>query len=182
VWHSYSGRGFLALLREFLYRPALSPPPRVRDDPVYRLTHEVDPNPLSMDVWTHRSVLALAMLLVLWLLLWAVLAGLPSSGRRLGLVVVCWGVTIAASALIATSNVLVDCAITDSPTGCAPWKSLGDQLTAAMRFGAAWGWLVALPVLLARRLLDTPGDRSPGGGRPTDTSIATQETPVHEPT
>ena len=32
VWDSYSGRGFLALLSVFLSRPALSPPPRVRDD------------------------------------------------------------------------------------------------------------------------------------------------------
>ncbi|MBM0276271.1 hypothetical protein [Micromonospora tarensis] len=168
VWDSYSGRGYLGLLREFLYRPALSPPPRVPDDPVYRLTHGVDPNPLSMDLWTHRSVLALAMLLVLWLLLWAVLADLPSSGYRLGLVVVCWGATIAASALTATSDVLVDCATTNSPTGCTPWESLGDELTSSMRFGAAWGWLVALPVLLARRLHDT------------DTSTDTPEAPVHE--
>lgn len=182
MWHSYSGRGYLALLRQFLYRPALSPPPRVHDDPVYRLTHEIDPNPLSMDVWTNRSVLAVALLLVLWLLLWAVLAGLPSSGHRLGLVVVCWGVTIAASALIATSNVVVHCAIMDIPTGCAPWKSLDAELTSAMRFGAAWGGLVSLLVLLARRLLRAPEDRPSGGGRPTDTSIATQETPVHEPT
>ena len=170
VWDSYSGRGFLALLSVFLSRPALSPPPRVRDDVEYRLTHEIDPNPLSMDVWVHRSVLALALLVVLWLLLWALLAGLPNSGHRLGLVVVCWGATIAASALTATSDVLVDCAISDSPTGCAPWQSLGLQLTSALRFGAAWGWLVALPVLLARRLLDT------------DTSTDTQETPVHEST
>ncbi|WP_410819377.1 hypothetical protein [Micromonospora sp. 050-3] len=42
-------------------------------------------------------------------------------------------------------------------------------MTSSLRFGAAWGWLVALPVLLARRLLDT------------DTSTDTQETPVHEP-
>ncbi|RAO48415.1 hypothetical protein GAR06_01742 [Micromonospora saelicesensis] len=170
VWDSYSGRGFLSLLTVFLSRPALSPPPRGRDDVEYRLTHEIDPNPLSMDVWVHRSVLALALLVVLWLLLWALLAGLPNSGHRLGLVVVCWGATIAASALTATSDVLVDCAISDSPTGCAPWESLGLQLTSALRFGAAWGWLVALPVLLARRLLDT------------DTSIDTQETPVHEST
>ncbi|MER7591493.1 hypothetical protein ABTW72_28545 [Micromonospora sp. NPDC127501] len=170
VWDSYSGRGFLALLRVFLSRPALSPPPRGRDDVEYRLTHEIDPNALSMDVWVHRSVLALALLVVLWLLLWALLAGLPNSGHRLGLVVVCWGATIAASALTATSDVLVDCAISDSPTGCAPWQSLGLQLTSALRFGAAWGWLVALPVLLARRLLDT------------ETSIDTQETPVHEST
>ncbi|WP_328654174.1 hypothetical protein OG598_10130 [Micromonospora sp. NBC_00330] len=170
VWDSYSGRGFLALLSVFLSRPALSPPPRVRDDVEYLLTHEIDPNPLSMDVWVHRSVLALALLVVLWLLLWALLAGLPNSGHRLGLVVVCWGATIAASALTAASDVLVDCAISDSPTGCAPWQSLGLQLTSALRFGAAWGWLVALPVLLARRLLDT------------DTSTDTQETPVHEST
>ncbi|KAB1927272.1 hypothetical protein F8280_07840 [Micromonospora noduli] len=170
VWDSYSGRGFLALLSVFLSRPALSPPPRGRDDVEYRLTHEIDPNPLSMDVWVHRSVLALALLVVLWLLLWALLAGLPNSGHRLGLVVVCWGATIAASALTATSDVLVDCAISDSPTGCAPWESLGLQLTSALRFGAAWGWLVAPPVLLARRLLDT------------ETSIDTQETPVHEST
>ena len=170
VWDSYSGRGFLALLSVFLSRPALSPPPRVRDDVEYRLTHEIDPNPLSMDVWVHRSVLALALLVVLWLLLWALLAGLPNSGHRLGLVVVCWGATIAASALTAASDVLVDCAISDSPTGCAPWQSLGLQLTSSLRFGAAWGWLVALPVLLARRLLDT------------DTSTDTQETPVHEST
>ncbi|RAO39434.1 hypothetical protein PSN13_00458 [Micromonospora saelicesensis] len=170
VWDSYSGRGFLALLTVFLSRPALSPPPRGRDDVEYRLTHEVDPNPLSMDVWVHRSVLALALLVVLWLLLWALLAGLPNSGHRLGLVVVCWGATIAASALTTASDVLVDCAISGSPTGCAPWQSLGLQLTSALRFGAAWGWLVALPVLLARRLLDT------------DTSIDTQETPVHEST
>ncbi|MGC4758144.1 hypothetical protein [Micromonospora trifolii] len=169
VWDSYSGRGFLALLRVFLSRPALSPPPRVRDDVEYRLTHEVDPNPLSMDVWVHRSVLALALLLVLWLLLWALLAGLPNSGHRLGIVVICWGATIAASALTATSDVLVDCAISDSPTGCAPWESLGAQLTSSLRFGAAWGWLVALPVLLARRLLDTHA------------STDTQETLVHEP-
>ncbi|MCG5442741.1 hypothetical protein NIE79_000528 [Micromonospora sp. NIE79] len=173
VWDSYSGRGFLALLRVFLSRPALSPPPRERDDVEYRLTHEIDPNPLSMDVWVYRSVLALALLLVLWLLLWALLPGLPSSGHRLGLVVVCWGATIAASALTATSDVLVGCAISDSPTGCAPWESLGAQLTSSLRFGAAWGWLVALPVLLARRLFDT--DTS------TDTSTDTQETPVHEP-
>ncbi|RAO12356.1 hypothetical protein [Micromonospora noduli] len=174
VWDSYSERGFLALLRVFLYRPALSPPPRVRDDVEYRLTHEIELNPLSMDVWVHRSVLALALLLVLWLLLRALLAGLPNSGHRLGLVVVCWGATIAASALTATSDVVVDCASSDSPTGCAPWQSLGLQLTSALRFGAAWGWLVALPVLLARRLLDT--DTS------TDTSTDTQETPVHEST
>ncbi|MFI6240057.1 hypothetical protein ACIBEF_09295 [Micromonospora sp. NPDC050795] len=170
VWDSYSGRGFLALLGEFLHRPALSLPPRARDDVGYRLTHEVDPNPLSMDEWAHRSVLALALLLVLWLLLWALLAGLPNSGHRLGLVVVCWGATIAAAALTATSDVVVGCAILDSPTGCAPWEFLGVQLTPSLRFGAAWGWLVALPVLLARRLLDT------------DPSIDTQETPVHEPT
>jgi hypothetical protein len=170
VWDSYSGRGFLALLRVFLSRPALSPPPRVRDDVEYRLTQEIDPNPLSMDVWVHRSVLALALLVVLWLLLRALLAGLPNSGHRLGLVVVCWGATIAAAALTATSDVLVDCAISNSPTGCAPWESLGLQLTSSLRFGAAWGWFVALPVLLARRLLDT------------DTSIDTQETPVHEST
>ncbi|MFI6783123.1 hypothetical protein [Micromonospora sp. NPDC050276] len=183
VWDSYSGRGFLGLLREFLYRPALSPPPRTRDDVEYRLTHETESNPLSMDVWVHRSVLALALLLVLWLLLWVLLAHLPSSGHRLGLVVVCWGITIAASALTATSDVLVDCAVlTDSPAGCAPWESLSAQLTSAMRFGAAWGWLVGLPVLLARRILAPPGDRPPDGSRPTDTSIATQETPVHEPT
>ncbi|MEU8388351.1 hypothetical protein [Micromonospora sp. NPDC048842] len=174
VWDSYSGRGFLALLRVFLSRPALSPPPRAPDDVEYRLTHEVDPNPLSMDVWVYRSVLALALLLVLWLLLWALLPGLPNSGHRLGLVVVCWGATIAASALTATSDVLVGCAISDSPTGCAPWESLGAQLTSSLRFGAAWGWLVALPVLLARRLFDT--DTS------TDTSTDTQETPVHEST
>ncbi|MBQ1020770.1 hypothetical protein KBX71_23235 [Micromonospora sp. D93] len=170
VWDSNSGRGFLGMLREFLYRPALSPPPRARDDVGYRLTHEIEPNPLSMDVWVHRSVLALALLLVLWLLLWALLAGLPSGGHRLGLVVVCWGATIAASALTATSAVLVDCTVSDSPTGCAPWESLGLQLTSSLRFGAAWGWLVALPVLLARRLLNT------------DTSIDMQETPVHEST
>ncbi|MEV4719254.1 hypothetical protein AB0J94_18845 [Micromonospora noduli] len=174
VWDSYSDRGFLTLLRVFLYRPALSLPPGGRDDVEYRLTHEVELNPLSMDVWAHRSVLAVALLLVLWLLLWALLSGLPNSGHRLGLVVVCWGATIAASALTATSDVLVDCAVTDSPTGCAPWQSLGLQLTSALRFGAAWGWLVALPVLLARRLLDT--DTS------TDTSTDTQETPVHEST
>ncbi|WP_330437581.1 hypothetical protein OHB44_17565 [Micromonospora sp. NBC_00821] len=170
VWDSYSGRGFLALLTVFLSRPALSPPPRTRDDVEYRLTHEIDPNPLSMDLWVHRSVLALALLVVLWLLLWALVGGLPNSGHRLGLVVVCWGATITASALTATSDVLVGCAISDSPTGCAPWESLGLQLTSALRFGAAWGWLVALPVLLARRLLDT------------DTSIDTQETPAHEST
>ncbi|WP_433320267.1 hypothetical protein ACQP0U_15920 [Micromonospora sp. CA-269861] len=170
VWDSYAGRGFLGLLREFLYRPALSPPPRVRDDVGYRLTHETELNPLSMDVWVHRSVLALALLLVLWLLLWALLVGLPSHGHRLGLVVVCWGATIAASALTATSDVLVGCAVSNSPTGCAPWESLGLELTSALRFGAAWGWLVALPVLLARRLLDS------------DPSIDTQETPVHEST
>ncbi|MBQ0993114.1 hypothetical protein [Micromonospora sp. H61] len=170
VRDSYSGRGFLALLSVFLSRPALSPPPRVRDDVEYRLTQEIDPNPLSMDVWVHRSVLALALLVVLWLLLRALLAGLPNSGHRLGLVVVCWGATIAAAALTATSDVLVDCAISNSPTGCAPWESLGLQLTSSLRFGAAWGWLVALPVLLARRLLDT------------DTSIDAQETPVHEST
>ncbi|MBM0203647.1 hypothetical protein JNW90_11410 [Micromonospora sp. STR1s_5] len=174
VWDSYSERGFLALLRVFLYRPALSPPPRVRDDVEYRLTHATELNPLSMDVWVHRSVLAVALLLVLWLLLWALLAGLPASGHHLGLVVVCWGAVIAASALTATSDVLVDCALSDSPTGCAPWESLGRQLTSALRFGAAWGWLVALPVLLARRILDT--DTS------TDTSTDTQETPVHEST
>ncbi|MEW2145678.1 hypothetical protein AB0869_22990 [Micromonospora vinacea] len=174
VWESYSGRGFLGLLREFLYRPALSPPPRTRNDVEYRLTHEIEPNPLSMDVWVHRSVLAIALLLVLWLLLWALLASLPNAGHRLGLVVVCWGATIAASALTATSDVLVDCAVSDSPTGCAPWESLGQQLTSALRFGAAWGWLVGLPVLLARRLLDT--DTS------ITTSTDTQETPVHEST
>ncbi|MFI6237540.1 hypothetical protein ACIBD9_28595 [Micromonospora sp. NPDC050784] len=174
VWESYTGRGFLGLLREFLYRPALSPPPRVRDDLGYRLTHEIEPNPLSMDVWVHRSVLALALLVVLWLLLWALLAGLSNSGHRLGLVVVCWGATIAAAGLTATSDVVVGCAISDSPTVCAPWESLGLQLTSALRFGAAWGWVVALPVLLARRILDT--DTS------TDTSIDAQETPVHEST
>ncbi|MCG5435817.1 hypothetical protein [Micromonospora foliorum] len=174
VWESYAGRGFLGLLREFLYRPALSPPPRVRDDVGYRLTHETEPNPLSMDVWVHRSVLALALLALLWLLLWALLAGLSNSGHRLGLLVVCWGATIAAAGLTATSDVLVDCAISNSPTGCAPWESLGRQLTSSLRFGAAWGWLVALPVLLARRLLDT--------NTSTDTSIDMQETPVHEST
>ncbi|MBM0231050.1 hypothetical protein JNW91_03650 [Micromonospora sp. STR1_7] len=170
VWESYAGRGFLGLLREFLYRPALSPPPLVRDDVGYRLTHEIEPNPLSMDLWVHRSVLALALLVLLWLLLRALLAGLPNSGHRLGLVVVCWGATIAAAGLTATSDVLVDCAVSHSPTGCAPWQSLGVQLTSSLRFGAAWGWLVALPVLLARRLLDNK------------TSIDTQETPVHEST
>ncbi|WP_406064918.1 hypothetical protein [Micromonospora sp. NBC_00860] len=174
VWDSYSERGFLTLLRVFLYRPALSAPPRGRDDVEYRLTHEAELNPLSMDVWAHRSVLAVALLLALWLLLWALLSGLPNSGHRLGLVVVCWGATIAASALTATSDVLADCAVADSPTGCAPWQSLGLQLTSALRFGAAWGWLVALPVLLARRLLDT--DTS------TDTSTDSRETPVHEST
>ncbi|MCG5463796.1 hypothetical protein MED01_001956 [Micromonospora sp. MED01] len=178
VWDSYTGRGFVALLRVFLYRPALSPPPRAHDDVEYRLTHEIEPNSLSMDEWIHRSVLAVALLLVLWLLLWALLAGLPNSGHRLGLVVVCWGATIAASALIATSDVLVDCAVSDSPTGCAPWESLGLQLTAALRFGAAWGWLVALPVLLARRLLDTDTSADPSTG----TSTEMQETPVHEST
>ncbi|MGC4869287.1 hypothetical protein ACLQ3B_28045 [Micromonospora sp. DT53] len=170
VWDSYSGRGFLGLLREFLYRTALSPPPRVRDDVEYRLTHEIEPNPLSRDVWVHRSVLALALLLVLWFLLWVLLSGLPTSGQRLGLVVVSWGATIAACALTATSDVLVDCAVSGSPTGCAPWESLGKELTSSLRFGAAWGWLVALAVLLARRLLGTA------------TSIDSQETPVHEST
>ncbi|MET7669364.1 hypothetical protein [Micromonospora luteifusca] len=171
VQDSRSKRTLLGLLREFLYRPALSLPPRERNDLGYRLTHEsVETTPLSMDLWVHRSVLALAMLLLLWLLLRAMLAGLPSAGHRLGFVVVCWGATIAVSALTATSDVLVGCALADSPAGCTPWETLGPQLTFSMRFGAAWGWLVALPVLLARRLLGT------------DTSIDTQETPVHEST
>ncbi|MER7893269.1 hypothetical protein ABTX15_25945 [Micromonospora sp. NPDC094482] len=168
VRHTDKPYTLFELLGRFLY-PALSPPPP-REDLAYRLAHpELDPARLTMDRWVPNSVATVVLLVLLWLLLRSVLAGLPASGHRAGIVVVCWGGTLAACALTAPTVVLAECAFSVSPTGCAPWMSLNSELTNALRFGAAWGWLVALLVLLARRTLRT------------ETPFAALEAPIHEP-
>ncbi|MFI6262556.1 hypothetical protein [Micromonospora sp. NPDC051006] len=169
VRHAEKPYSLFELLGRFLY-PALSPPPP-REDLAYRLAHpDLDPARLTMDRWVPNSVATVVLLVLLWLLLRSVLADLPASGHRAGLVVVCWGGTLAACALTAPTVVLAECAFSVSPTGCAPWLNLSSELTNALRFGAAWGWLVALLVLLARRTLRT------------ETPVAALEAPIHEPT
>ncbi|MEU8298783.1 hypothetical protein AB0C04_16060 [Micromonospora sp. NPDC048909] len=168
VRHADKPYSLFELLGRFLY-PALSPPPP-REDLAYRLAHpDLDPARLTMDRWVPNSVATVVLLVLLWLLLRSVLADLPASGHRAGLVVVCWGGTLAACALTAPTVVLAECAFSGSPTGCAPWMNLSSELTNALRFGAAWGWLVALLVLLARRTLRT------------ETPVAALEAPIHEP-
>jgi hypothetical protein len=105
---------------------------------------------LAPEQWLPDTILGVVFLGALWLLLRLVVAGLPDGPGVSGFLLI-WGTVVLAGALLA----FADSAVTALMAGDSPdrefVRGLLKNLPLGVWFGAVWGWLPALIMLVAHR-------------------------------
>ncbi len=126
-----------------------------------RPTAPSDPSPfadtLAPELWLPPSILAVVFLLCVWALLGWFVAGFAVRGQHVGgpaVVIAVWAAVMVVCVLMAVLDATVSQFWSERTVGA----NLIDALSRSTRFGALYGWLAGLAVLVAHRGYAPQGD------------------------